>query len=350
MAERKALVTGATGVVGRYLLRHLVGEGDWEVVAVSRRRPDVAASYRHLAIDLTDAAASRAALETERGVTHAFYAAYVERPDPQEHVAVNTGMLVNLVDALQASSPGLQHIHLVEGTKWYGSHLGPFKTPAKETDPRHLPPNMYYDQQDFLEARQRGQPWTWSASRPHAICGFALGNPMNLSTVIAVYAAISRELGLPLSFPGKPGAYRALYQCVDSALLARALAWMATAPQCANQACNVTNGDLFRWENLWPRIARWFDMEVGPVRQISLTRFMADKGPVWDRIVRKHGLQPIPYEQVAAWGFGDFVFASDYDVISDTGKIRRLGFTETLDSEEMFLRLFGEFRTQRVIP
>jgi nucleoside-diphosphate-sugar epimerase len=350
MAKHKALVTGATGVVGRYLLRHLVAQPDWEVVAVSRRRPDVPGDYRHLPADLTDAAASRAALAEAGNITHAFYAAYTERPDAQEHVAVNTAMLVNLVDALEATAPGLRHVHLLEGTKWYGNHLGPFKTPAKETDPRHMPPNMYYDQQDFLEARQRGKAWNWSASRPHAICGFALGNPMNLSMVIAVYAAISRELGLPLSFPGKPGAYRALYQCIDSALLARALTWMATQPKCANQACNITNGDLFRWENLWPKIARCFDLEVGPVRHISLSRFMADKGPVWERIVRKHGLRELPYQQVAAWGFGDFVFASDFDIISDTGKIRRLGFTETLDSEEMFVRLFEEFRAERVIP
>jgi nucleoside-diphosphate-sugar epimerase len=348
--RRKAVVTGATGVVGRYLLSHLTAQPDWDVIAVSRRKPDVPGEYLHVALDLTDAAACQAQREAFAGATHAFYAAYVERPDPQEHVAVNTAMLVNLVDLLEQAAPGLQHVHLVEGSKWYGSHLGPYKTPAKETDPRHMPPNMYYDQQDFLESRQRGKAWNWSASRPHAICGFALGNPMNLTTVIAVYAAISRELGLPLSFPGKPGAYRALYQCIDSALLARALTWMASTPACANQACNITNGDLFRWENLWPRIARFFGMEVGPVRTISLMRFMSDKAPAWQRIVRKHGLQAHPYAQIASWAFGDFVFASDYDIVSDLGKIRRLGFCETVDSEEMFLRLFAQFRDERIIP
>ena len=350
MGRKTALVTGATGVVGRYLLRHLLQQPDWDVVAVSRRTPDVQGLHTHVTADLTDPADCRARLGGLRDVTHVFFAAYLERPDPAEHVAVNTAMLVNLVDAMEQAAPGLQHVHLLEGSKWYGSHLGPYKTPAKETDPRHMPPNMYYDQQDFLEARQRGKRWTWSASRPHAICGFALGNPMNLTTVIAVYAAISKELGLPLSFPGKPGAYRALYQCIDSALLARALTWMATEPACANQACNITNGDLFRWENLWPRIARAFDMEVGPVRHISLVRFMADKAPVWERIVQKHGLKPHPYRDLAAWAFGDFVFASDYDIVSDLGRIRRLGFTETVDSEEMFIRLLGEFRAERIIP
>jgi nucleoside-diphosphate-sugar epimerase len=350
MAERKALVAGATGVVGRYLLMHLVERGDWQVVAVSRRRPDVAGAYRHLALDLTDPRDCRDKLAALRDVTHVFYAAYLDRPDPRELVAVNTAMLVNLVEAVEQSSPRLAHVNLMEGSKWYGSHLGPYKTPAREDDPRHMPPNFYYDQQDFLEARQRGKAWAWSAARPHAVCGFSVGSPMNLALVIAVYAAISKELGLPLSFPGKPGTYRALYQCTDSGLLARALLWMATAPQCANQAFNITNGDLFRWEHLFPKLARFFGMELAPPRHISLVARMADKGPVWERIVARHGLQPHRYEDIAGWAFGDFVLGSDYDHISDMGKARRAGFGETLDSERMFLDLFARFREQRIIP
>ena len=72
---------------------------------------------------------------------------------------------------------------------------------------------------------------------------------MNLTLAIAVYANICKALRLPLSFPGKPGAYTALYQCTDAALLAKAVEWMATDPKCANQAFNITNGDLIRWQN-----------------------------------------------------------------------------------------------------
>jgi hypothetical protein len=67
---------------------------------------------------------------------------------------------------------------------------------------------------------QKGKAWTWSAIRPSVVCGFALGNPMNLAMVIAVYAAISKELGLPLRFPGKPGAYDKLLEMTDVGLLA----------------------------------------------------------------------------------------------------------------------------------
>jgi uncharacterized protein YbjT (DUF2867 family) len=47
---------------------------------------------------------------------------------------------------------------------------------------------------------------------------------------------------------------------------------------------------------------------------------------------------------------GDFVFSAEWDVISDMGKARRAGWTEALDSEDMFLRLFAEFRREKIIP
>jgi hypothetical protein len=128
------------------------------------------------------------------------------------------------------------------------------------------------------------------------------------------------------------------------------MVWMAIEPRCANQAFNITNGDLIRWENLWPRIARYFHMEPGPRRQISLVKFMADKGPVWARIVRKHGLDPYRYEEIVSWPYGDFVFTPEFDIVSDTGKSRRFGFHEFVDTEEMFFRLWDQYRAARVLP
>ena len=80
----------------------------------------------------------------------------------------------------------------------------------------------WFDQQDFLADLQRERDWAWTIFRPTFVYGFATGNPMNLTTVIAVYAAISRELGLPLRFPGSDLAYRVLNQAVGASLIARA--------------------------------------------------------------------------------------------------------------------------------
>ena len=85
--RKKALIAGATGVVGRNLLRHLVTLDDWDVVAVCRRKPDVEGRYEHVALDLLDRAQTFEALKRPRGVTHVFFSAYIERSTWAEMVA-----------------------------------------------------------------------------------------------------------------------------------------------------------------------------------------------------------------------------------------------------------------------
>lgn len=352
MLKQKALIAGATGVVGRNLLKHLLAIGGWDITAVSRRKPDLAGDYEHIALDLLDSAQCKAKLAHLTDVTHIFYAAVATNPDPLSPVLINNNlmMLRNTVESVELVAKDLQHIHFMQGTKWYGSHLGAFKTPAREEHPRHMPPNFYYNQWDYMVERQKGKHWSYSSARPHAITGFAIGNHSNLTMVIGIYATISKALGLPLCHPGSAGNYRALYQCTDSGMLARAMVWMATNPHCANQAFNVTNGDLIRWEDTWPKIAKHFNMEVGPRRHISLVKTMADKGPVWEQLVRQHGLRPIPYQDIAQWPYGDFVFAPEFDVISGLNKLRRFGFHEFVDTEEMFFRMWDEMRAEKILP
>jgi nucleoside-diphosphate-sugar epimerase len=349
-ARNTALIAGATGVVGRNLLKHLLTLDEWNVVAVSRRAPDIEGDYRHISVDLLSAADCAAKLGQDLGITHVFYSAYVEKSDWAEMVPPNLAMLVNLIDAVEPNNPSLQHINLMQGTKWYGNHLGPFKTPAAESDPRHMSPNFYYDQQDFITARQQGKPWSWSAARPHGICGFAIGNPMNLVMVIAVYATISKALGLPLRHPGSRANASALYQVTDTAHLSKATVWMATDSSAANEPFNVTNGDIFRWEDMWPHFAAYFDMDLAPAQQIDLPLMMADKTELWTALAKAHNLLPIPYQQLVGWNYGAFVFTPEFDIISSMTKARQYGFHDVIDSKEMFLRQFDQLRAERVIP
>ena len=350
MHSGKALVAGATGVVGRGLVAHLAEQQGWQVLAVSRRPPPSAPRVTHLPVDLLDPRACSAALAAHPDVTHVFHCAFLQDPDPAQHVARNVALLVNVVEAVEDTSQRLEHVQLVEGTKWYGSHLGPFRTPAREWHPRHAGANFYFDQQDWLEARQAGRAWAWSAVRPHAVCGFSLGSPMNLALALAVYGSLCRELGLPFSHPGPADNFHALYQLTDAGLLARAMTWIATAPGGANQAFNVTNGDLIRWENLWPRLAAFFGVAPGEQRHSSLRERLGGLEAQWDALVARHGLQPHAYAQVAGWAFADFVFGSRWDIVSDTGRLRRAGFCEAIDSEEMLLGLLARFRAAREIP
>ncbi|QRG70177.1 SDR family oxidoreductase [Brevibacillus choshinensis] len=349
-SRKVALVVGANGVIGSNLIHYLAQLPDWEIIGLSRRGGEASGSVRYIAVDLLEEADTHEKLQNLTHVTHVFYAAYQDRPTWAELVPPNMAMLENVVHAIEPIAPKLQHISLMQGYKVYGAHLGPFKTPAKETDAYHMPPEFNVDQQNFLEQQQLGKRWTWSALRPSVVCGFGLGNPMNLAMVIAIYASISKELGLPLRFPGKPGAYSSLLEMTDAGLLARATVWAATDERCANQAFNITNGDLFRWNEMWPKIAEYFDLKVAPPLPMSLETVMTDKEPLWNTMVEKHGLVKTSYKDISSWRFGDFVFSWDYDFFADGTKARRFGFHDFIDTEEMFFGIFDDFRQRKLIP
>jgi hypothetical protein len=77
---------------------------------------------------------------------------------------------------------------------------------------------------------------------------------------------------------------------------------------------------------------------------------MRDKEPVWQRLVRRHGLEPRRLEEIAHWGFADFVLAQDYDVVSRTTKLRHTGFADFLDTEDMVLDHLARYRQARLLP
>jgi nucleoside-diphosphate-sugar epimerase len=349
-AKNLVLVAGAQGVSGSAAVQHWSRISDTKVYGLSRRKADPIDGVEHISVDLLNLADVRQKLEAIRNVTHIVFGAYIEKPTAAEKSQVNVAILRNLLDVVEGTSPALKHITFYQGGKAYGADLGPFKTPAREDDPRLMPPNFYYDQEDFLRQRQQGKQWHWTALRPEAVCGFAVGNPMNLAMVIAVYAVISKELGLPLRFPGTEKAYRALYQVTSADILAKASIWAGNSPDAENGIFNITNGDYFRWQHMWPRIAKMFHLEVADPVPMPLATYMADKAPLWDAIVRKYKLQAIPYDQVATWAFGDFIFNSEFDNITSTIKARNAGFHDCIDTEVMFQEFFASLRRNQVIP
>lgn len=350
MTNKVGVVAGATGVVGACLAEALVAAG-WHVVGLSRRMPTArVAGTGYLSVDLGDRDSCWEAVRSMQGTTHLFYAArYPFVTGQAEDTQANTAMLRNLLDAFEQARQPLAHVHLVHGTKYYGVHLGRHSTPAREDDPRCLHSNFYYEQEDLVRARAAAGGWSWSVSRPHCVCATSL-TPRSLPLTIATYAMISKRLGQPLCFPGTPGNYRALYQCTDARLLSRAILWMSTDPRGANEAFNVTNGDLFRWEAVWPRIAAYFGMQPGPVRTVSLAHLMADKAPVWRDIVAAHRLENRPYDSMALWNYGDGIFTPDWDMISSTTKLRQRGFHEVIDTPTMLFEQFDSFRRANVVP
>ncbi len=346
---RVALVAGANGLIGRRVVPYLADRG-WDVVALSRK-PYSGAGVRRVTADLTDARDTRTKLAQLGDVSHVFYCVRADHPEGvPESEELNAAMLRNLVESLESHAPHLAHINLVHGTKHYGHHLGPCPVPAVEEGPRGSGGTYYFAQQDYLFARAANARWTWSIVRPHAFCYTETDNPRSLVLVIAVLAAVQRELKQPLLFPGSAKSYGSSTQFTDLALLARAIEWMATAPQCANQAFNIVNGDYPRWNELWPQLAAMLGLEAGQPAAIRLGQYMADKAPVWNAIVARHGLKPSALDRIVLWNYGDYAFAPEWDIMSSMEKARRLGFEKRVDTREMFARLIGGYRAQRVIP
>lgn len=345
------LVVGDGGLIGSYAARQYARLG-WPVHGISRRDlPDV--DWIHHSADLLDTAALTELIASTGGLrdtTHLVFGAYIEKPTDAELIEINDALLTSTLDALEAAGAPLKHVTIYQGGKAYGHHLGFFNTPAKESDPRLIAPHFYATQEDILRERAAQGGFSFTALRPEGVTGYATGNPMNLLLLIGVYAAISRELGLPLRFPGTRAAYEVLYQTTDAEILARATAWAGSAEKAANQVFNVTNGDQFRWSQLWPRFAEHFGMEYAPPQQMSLSEVMPSHAAVWERLVERHDLEGAPFEALVGWGVGDFLFHHEADNITSTVKVRQAGFADVLDTETRLLELFDRLVESAVLP
>ena len=348
------LVTGARGVIGKYVANAYSGFGH-RVTAVSRSAPTVRPDghYAHLAVDLLDREAATSHLKiVAPQVTHLVAAAYAEGQDNAEQVESNRRLLLNTLEAMQVAGSRLRHVTIYQGSKAYGNHLGAIKTPTKETDPRFVGPHFYFAQEDALRAWASRYEIPFTVLRPDLVFGHATNTPMNLLMTLAVYATVSKAAGLPLRFPGTHAAYNALIHLTDAELLADATVWAGSSTSSHNEIFNVTNGDQFRFNQLWPLIAEYFGMEVAPPVAIPLAQSMAMYADTWARLTDEHDLQRVPWENLVNWDFfGGFASnPAATDVFGSTIKIRQAGFATCFDTEQRVLWWFDQLREQRIIP
>ena len=349
-----ALIVGATGLSGSYAGRHLKELG-WTVVSLSRSAAALSWSDRHIAADLTDAAAAKAALAAASDVTHVFYCTWSRQADEEANVRVNAAMIRHLFDGI-AEAP-LRHAALVTGLKHY---LGSFDdyakvkpyTPFLESSPRLAGPNFYYAQEDVLFEMAARRGFAWSVHRPHTMIGFVIGNAMNMAVTLAVYASICKHTGRPFVFPGSPEQYNAVTDVTDARLLAQQLHWAATTPGAENLPLNTVNGDLFRWTWLWRQIADYFGLPVGayPGHPVPLEGQMAGAPAIWAQIVAKHGLQDIPVDRLASWWHSDADLGRTLECFTDMTNSRTRGFAAYQNTPRSFFDVFDELRARRIIP
>jgi hypothetical protein len=175
---------------------------------------------------------------------------------------------------------------------------------------------------------------------------------MNMGVTLAAYASICRETGRPFLYPGSAVQWNSLTDMTDARLLARHLQWASTTPAAANEAFNVVNGDVFRWSWMWGQIAQWFGVEPAefPGEGTPLALQLADAGPIWADIARKHKLvQPDLNVLVSAW-HTDADLGRPIEVLTDMSKSRKLGFLDYQTTSDSFFELFSRLREERLIP
>jgi len=354
--KRTALVVGVTGIGGNHVARELLAQG-WNVVGLSRRAPRDLPAVRHVAADLLDPAALRAAL-ADVEPTHVFITTWMRQDTEAENIRVNAALVRNLLDAL-ASTNSLRHVALVTGLKHY---LGPFEayassgtlpdTPLRESQPRLPLENFYYAQEDEVYAAAARDRFTWTIHRPHTVIGLAVGNAMNLGTTLAVYATICKETGRPFQFPGSSAQWHGLSDVTDARMLAKQLVWAADTDAARNEAFNIVNGDVFRWSWLWPRLADFFGVQAaGFDGTISpLEAAMANDDALWREIAARHGLAEANLDRLASAWHTDLDLGRPLEVMTDMANSRRLGFTAYQATDASFFDLFARLRAERLIP
>lgn len=350
----RALVVGATGIVGQAVAQRLVDQG-WETVGLSRSGAATTPGVTQRTGDLADPVSLSAALE---GFSPDLVAitAWTRQATEAENIAVNGGAVRNLLAALDPGS--VRHVALMTGLKHY---LGPFEayavgkmadTPFHEDEPRLSSPNFYYAQEDELFAAAERGGFGWSVHRAHTVFGFATGNAMNMVLTLCAYATICKEQGLPFVFPGSETQWNGVTDVTDAELLAEQIIWAGTTDAGHNEPFNIANGDVFRWRWLWPQVAAFFGLPwegfEGEPRTLEVA--MAGTEPVWRELAARHDLVEPDLARVASWWHSDGDLGRNIEVVTDMNKSRKAGFTGFRDTRDSFFRYADRYREARIIP
>ncbi|MDR5806209.1 SDR family oxidoreductase [Caballeronia sp. LZ001] len=354
--QKRALIIGATGIVGGNLAEHLLTLDDWHVTGLSRGRSALREGVESVTADLTSAESVSEALNGLH-FSHVFFTAWARQATEKENIRVNGAMVRHVLDALGPTGK-LEHAALVTGLKHY---LGPFEaygkgkvplTPFREEQGRQDVDNFYYEQEDKVFEAAKKYGFGWSVHRPHTIIGFALGNAMNMGVTLAVYATLCKETGAPFVFPGSPAQWNSLTDMTDARLLARHLEWASTSPNARNEDFNVVNGDVFRWNWMWSQLAEYFGIEAAPFdgETRPLESRMQDAPRLWAEIAARFGLIEANVEKLASWWHTDADLGRPMEVLTDMTKSRKAGFLDYQSTPDSFFELFEKLKAAKVIP
>ena len=128
---------------------------------------------------------------------------------------------------------------------------------------------------------------------------------------------------------GRQDRWDTLQETTDAELFGRAALWALGEDNARNEIFNVSNGDVYRWRQLWNVLAAFYDLPVAEPLAMSTVSEMSEEAPLWDSTVARYGLHAAPYDQIANWAFVDWMLNFGEATIQSTIKIRQAGFADT---------------------
>ncbi|KAG9459603.1 hypothetical protein H6P81_004111 [Aristolochia fimbriata] len=302
-----ALIVGVTGIVGFSLAEAMrkptAPGGPWRIYGAARReRPEWFPSslldgFIQLdALDRDDTVAKLSPIAHR--VTHLFWVA----------VSIMTGT---------------KHYMGPIGDPKYAGKLGSVDAPWREDTPRRHFPNFYYALEDIVALEKF----------LHLVCRY--------------------EGSSPFRFPGTRYAWEHFCDASDAGLLADQQLWVATTDAAKNQAFNCTNGDVFAWKSFWRVVAEALKVEFVDSYEegFDLVEAMKEKGPVWDAIVKEHGLFETKMEELlTCFRAASIVLKFGFQHVCSMNKSREFGFLASVDTLKSIPVWIERMREMNLIP
>ncbi|KAH7398047.1 NAD dependent epimerase/dehydratase family protein [Cadophora sp. MPI-SDFR-AT-0126] len=396
---RKAIVFGANGISGNYMLRALSQTPErWEHVAALSRRPHTASqgigkNVEHIQVDLLQEPEEIAKIlrhhELQPDVV--FFFAYIQPPPADDNLWSNAEeltrsqgkLLQNCLDALQLASIRPKRFLLQTGAKYYGVHLGPVHSPAVESDPRVLiEPNFYYVQEDMLSQYCRQNGVQWNVVRPAVILGAVEGSAMNSVYALAVYAAVQKHKGEKLVWPGDAWGWEKEVTHSSAMLNSYLSEYVVLNEHAGNEAFNASDGSPFTYGRLWAQLAKWHGLEFTypdddstglheltlqhkpprgfgkpPTIRFNFTFFEWAQRPenqqAWKELTQKHNLIGNPFgpnELEKTFEYLDFAVLPPHAFTMNLAKGRKFGWYGFVDTIESHRQVIEELVALNMVP
>ncbi|KAM0249167.1 hypothetical protein ACHAQJ_009174 [Trichoderma viride] len=374
-----AIVTGANGITGAHMLRVLAEAPErWGTIyALSRKPPAsrVEGNIEYLSVDF---------LASPEGIAKQLKEQVPKAPPKEGKGLWSDSDEMERLNTLTLAQKVPKRFLLQTGAKHYGVHLGPAISPMEESDPRFLAePNFYFPQEDLLWKWSRENNTEWNVTRPGFIIGAVREASMNISNGLALYAAIQKELGGSLEFPGDISAWDVEKHLSSALLLSYHAEWAALNPSTRDQILNISDGSVFTYGKFWPVLAaihgipygtpelddtkfQTLQMPITPpprgfgpagkVRVVWTFESWANKPEVrkaWETLKARHNLapRPDPFDKVQdIFGLLDAEILGPWGRSLSMTKSRKQGWNGFIDSHDSLIKTFEELADLKMLP